>query len=364
LKILHLIYDHIGNPWVAGGGAFRVYEIYRRFPEKYDITVVTGAYPGAESYTAGNTRYIFLGTFRNNYVLSTFCYAARTANYVRAHAGEYDIVVEDFAPYNPVFSFLWHRDAVIQLHQREGLMHLKKYFVLGVPFFFIEKYYHRLFRNAVPESVIGKEKYGLRGRVGIIPNGFDAELLGLEAEEGDYMLFMGRLHVGQKGLDTLSTAIDVAGRRLVIAGGGKDEQKCRSLFSKAVDAGRVEFAGVVSGCRKEDLLRKCLFMLVPSRYEGQPLTVIECAACGKPVIVSDIPELKYAVDAGFGLSFRMGDAKDLAEKMNFLLNNNSLRQEMGKKAREYARNFTWDKIAEEYEKYLLGIVRETSGEKR
>jgi glycogen(starch) synthase len=152
--------------------------------------------------------------------------------------------------------------------------------------------------------------------------------------------------------------------KLVIAGGGKDEQKCRSLFSKAVDAGRVEFAGVVSGRRKEDLLRKCLFMLVPSRYEGQPLTVIECAACGKPVIVSDIPELKYAVDAGFGLSFRMVDAKDLAEKMNFLLNNNSLRQEMGKKAREYVRNFTWDKIAIEYEKYLLGIVRETSGEKR
>jgi len=42
--------------------------------------------------------------------------------------------------------------------------------------------------------------------------------------------------------------------------------------------------------------------------------------------------------------------------MHLLLNNPSLRQEMGRKAREYARQFTWDRIAEEYEKYLLGIV--------
>jgi len=97
-------------------------------------------------------------------------------------------------------------------------------------------------------------------------------------------------------------------------------------------------------------------MVVPSRYEGQPLTVIEAAACGKPVIVSDIPELSYTVDAGFGVSFRSGEAGELAEKMYLLLNNPSLRQEMGRKAREYARQFTWDRIAEEYEKYLLGIV--------
>jgi glycogen(starch) synthase len=366
MKILHLIYDHIGNPWVAGGGAFRVYEIYRRFPEKYDITVVTGAYPGAESCTAGNTRYIFLGTYRNNYVLSTFCYAYEAARYVKSHAGEYDVVVEDFAPYNPVFSFLWHKNVVVQVHQREGFHHIKKYVVIGILFFLIEKYYHRLFRNAVTISEMSKKSFGLRGRVSVIPNGFDPALMSRESEENknNYILFLGRLHINQKGLDTLCEALLFVNCRLVIAGGGKDENRVRAIFSKVMKEGRLEFAGFVSGQVKADLLHKCLFLVFPSRYEGQPLTVIEAAACGKPVIVSDIPELKYAVDAGFGLSFRMGDAKDLAEKMNFLLNNNSLRQEMGKKAREYARNFTWDKIAAEYEKYLLGIVRETSGEKR
>jgi glycogen(starch) synthase len=364
LKILHLIYDHVNNPWVGGGGAVRVRELYSRLSDRHEITVVCGRYPGAADYRENNIDYEFVGTDRNNYVLGTFCFAAKAAGFVRVNARKYDIVVEDFAPYNPVFSFLWHRDAVIQLHQREGVRHLKKYGPLGAPFFLIEMYYPRFFRNAVTISEISRNKFGIKGRIGVIPNGFDPALMSRESEENNYILFLGRLHINQKGLDTLCEALLFVKCRLVIAGGGKDEDRVRALFSKVVEEGRVEFAGFVSGQAKANLFKKCLFMLIPSRYEGQPLIVIESAACGKPVIVSNIPELKYAVDAGFGLSFRMGDAKDLAEKMNFLLNNNSLRQEMGKKAREYARNFTWDKIAEEYEKYLLGIVRETSGEKR
>ena len=54
IRILHLIYDHINNPWVGGGGAVRVYEIYRRLADKHDIEVVSGKYPGAENYTEDN----------------------------------------------------------------------------------------------------------------------------------------------------------------------------------------------------------------------------------------------------------------------------------------------------------------------
>ncbi|MBI5741422.1 MAG: glycosyltransferase family 4 protein [Nitrospirae bacterium] len=357
MKVLHCIYDHIRNPWVAGGGAFRVHEIYRRFPETHDITIVSGAYPGAVPYAEGNTRYMFLGARWNNYVLSTFSYAAKTANYLREHAGDYDIVVEDFAPYNPVFSFLRHKAAVIQLHQREGILHLKKYFLLGVPFFLVEKFYPLFFSSSVTISRISGRKFGLRGRTVVIPNGFDRELLNEGPEEEDYMLFLGRLHIDQKGLDVLHDALLLAGAGLVVAGAGKDEVRVRSLFENAVNSGKAEFAGFVSGQRKTDLLRKCLFMVVPSRYEGLPLTVIEAAACGKPVIVSDIPELKYAVDAGFGLPFRTGDAKDLADKMNVLLRDQSLRGEMGKRGKAFAYDYTWDRIAADYENFLLETVK-------
>jgi glycogen(starch) synthase len=358
MKILHLLYDHTRNPWVGGGAAVRAYELYRRLADRHEITVVCGKYPGASDYREGNVSVKFVGSAGNSYVMSTFCYAARAVSYVKAHASEFDVVVEDFAPYNPVFSFLWRRDAVLQLHQREGFRHLKKYAVFGILFYLIEKYYPRFFVNVVTISEMNRKAFGLGTKGMVIPNGFEGGLLGRDTEEGDYMLCLGRLHIDQKGLDTLRDAFRTAGGRLVIAGRGKDEAGVRSLFSDAVKAGSVDLAGFVSGHAKTDLLAKCLFMVAPSRYEGQPLTVVEAAACGKPVIVSDIPELQYTVAAGFGLSFRTGDAFDLAEKMRFLLQDRSVREEMGKKAREYARNFTWDRIAREYEHYLLGTAKE------
>ena len=206
---------------------------------------------------------------------------------------------------------------------------------------------------------MSRDRYGLKGRAKVIPNGYDPRLLNLAPEESDYLLFLGRLHIDQKGLDILSKALRCSGSRLVIAGAGKDEAKTRTLFRDAVETGRAEFVGFVNGGRKADLLRTCLFMVAPSRYEGQPLTMIEAAACGKPVIVSDIPELAYTVAAGFGLSCRRGDARDLAEKIDLLLQNRSLRQDMGAKAREYARSFTWDNVAADYEAYLTEAAKKS-----
>ena len=360
MKILHCIYDHTCNPWVGGGGAVRVREIYRRLAAGHEITVLSGRYPGAAGYSESGFNYEFLGTDKNSYLLSTFCYAVQAAGYVKANADRYDVIVEDFAPYNPLFSFLRHENAVVQLHQREGIRHLKKYAFAGLPFLLIEKYYPGFFKNAVTISEMSREKYGLKGKAAVIPNGFDGALLDIESEEGDYVLFLGRLHIGQKGLDILSRALEHTGCRLIIAGGGKDEAKVRELFRGGVQSGRVEFAGFVDGKEKTSLLGKCLFMTAPSRYEGQPLTLIEAAACAKPVIVSDIPELRYAVDAGFGLSFKAGDAKNLAEKMDLLLRDPSLRREMGIKGRSYASNFTWDRIAVDFETFLLGVTEGNS----
>jgi glycosyltransferase involved in cell wall biosynthesis len=360
MRVVHYIYDHIRNPWVGGGGAVRVREVYRRFSEAHEVTVVCGLYPGAEDYREGNVRFRFVGTGRNNYTLSTLRYAVSAAHHAMSHTGRYDAVVEDFAPYNPVFTFIWQREAVIQLHQREGMIHLKKYALFGIPFFLIEKYYPRFFKNAVPESALSREKFGLRGRVRIIPNGFNPELIRLNPEEGDYMLFLGRMHIGQKGLDTLAEALHLVNQRLVMAGGGKDESRTKALFSSLIERGTVEFSGHVEGRQKQDLLRRALFVVMPSRYEGQPVTVVEAAACGKPVIVSDIPEFSHAVDAGFGIPFRCGDAEDLARKIRRLLENGSERREMGRKAREYAKRFTWDRIAEEYETYLSDVAEESA----
>lgn len=356
MKILHLIYDHINNPWVGGGGAVRAFEIYRRLSERHNITLVCGRYPGASDYREGNVAVKFVGTSRKNYILSTFCYAVQASDLIRTQAGRFDVVIEDFAPYNPLFSFLWRKNSIIQVHQKEGVRHIKKYAIVGALFFFIETVYPRLYGNYIAISEMSRNKFRLRGKGAVVANGFDSRLLGEESKEGAYTLYLGRLHVNQKGLDLLQDALKHTPCKLQLAGSGKDEPKVRRIFREFEESGLVEVTGFVSGERKRDLLRGCNFLLMPSRYEGQPLALIEAAACGKPAIVSDIPELKNAVDAGFALSFKTGDAKDLAKKMEILLGNERMRREMGKKAREYATQFTWDNMAVEYEKFLVSVL--------
>lgn len=355
MKILHLIYDHIHNPWIAGGGSVRVHEIYRRLADRHDITIVCGRYPGAENYIDYKIQYRFTGSKRNNYMLSTFRYAYEATMYVKASAGEYDVIVEDFAPYNPVFSFLRRKDAVIQVHHREGLNLIKRYFFFGALFVLVERYYPKLFRNIICVSAASKEKFGII-EASVIPNGID-EVSEVISPERDYISFVGRLHMHNKGLDTLIAALSESDVKLGIAGKGRDEEKIVARIRDKKLEKRVELKGFLTDSGKKEFISHSMFMVLPSRYEGQGIVVLEAAAFGKPVIVSDIPELRYAVDAGFGLSFKTGDARDLSEKINLLFESPSLRKTMGMKGREYARNFTWDKIAEEYEKYLLSISR-------
>jgi glycosyltransferase involved in cell wall biosynthesis len=356
MKILHFIYDHIHNPWVGGGGAVRAYEICRRLSARHHITVICGKFPGANDYREGNLNFHFVGSRKNNYILGVFCYAAGASNFLKSNRDAFDIVIEDFAPYNPLFSFVRREDAIIQVHQKEGIRHIIKYNILGLPFLCLETFYPRLFKNFIAISDMSRQKFGLRGQGIVVPNGFDSGLLGQDSLERDFVLYLGRLHINQKGLDVLRDALRQIAVKVYIAGSGKDEPKVQKLFGEFTGSGIVEMVGFVSGQKKAGLLGNCKFVVMPSRYEGQPLTLVEAAACGKPVIVSDIPELRYAVDAGFGISFKTGDAEDLAGKIKLLLGNEPMRREMGKKAREYAEKFTWDKIAEEYEEFLLKVA--------
>lgn len=356
MRIIHFIYDHMNNPWVGGGGAVRAFEIYRRLAKTHHITIVCGKYPGATDYDDGNISFKFVGTKKKNYVLSTFSYAFEAIKFLRMHKDDADIVLEDFAPYNPLFSkFVADKPVVLQIHHKEGMNLFNRYFIFGIPFMLMESLYPRLYSKVISVSEESRKKFSIDNAI-IIPNGTDQKLFETTPSEADYIAYLGRLQIHNKGLDTLAQAMSYINIKLVIAGRGKDEGKLRALIGKLNTSKYIELIGYLSDDEKIKFVANAKIIILPSRYEGQGIVVLEAAACGKPVIVSDIPELRYAVDAGFGISFRTGDSNDLTEKVNFLLNDESKRKEMGEKAREYAKNFTWDKIAEEYEQFLHKVA--------
>ena len=75
MRITHLIYDDLGNPWLGGGGAVRAREIYRRLAPRHQITLICGAYPGAPSEErVDGIRILRVGSQRS-YALSRLTYA-------------------------------------------------------------------------------------------------------------------------------------------------------------------------------------------------------------------------------------------------------------------------------------------------
>ena len=107
---------------------------------------------------------------------------------------------------------------------------------------------------------------------------------------GDYVLFVGRL-VPEKAPDVLLRAFRrVPGDlRLVIAGGSSyTDRYTDALTDLAAEDKRVVLAGYVYGEALAELYANAAAFVLPSFLEGLPLTLLEAAAYGTPVVASAI----------------------------------------------------------------------------
>jgi glycosyltransferase involved in cell wall biosynthesis len=108
---------------------------------------------------------------------------------------------------------------------------------------------------------------------------------------GDYFLFVGRL-VPEKAPDLLLRAFrQVEGDiRLILAGGSSfTDGYVRELDRLASRDPRVIMPGYVYGEVLEELYSNAAAFVLPSLLEGLPLTLLEAASYGVPIIASDIP---------------------------------------------------------------------------
>lgn len=112
----------------------------------------------------------------------------------------------------------------------------------------------------------------------------------------------------------------------------------------------------------DDLIKKYLsssdVFIFPNEKQTWGLAVIEAMALGKPCIVSDSAGVHEIVDDGKnGLIFRCGDVEDLSKKMDKLIKNEKLREQIGKNAKEFVfSNYSW----ENYAKSMLNIFQEVA----
>ena len=134
--------------------------------------------------------------------------------------------------------------------------------------------------------------------------------------------------------------------RLVLVGG--KGWMVEDLFAKVKSLGlekRVRFAGYA---RDEDLplwYNAATAFVYPSLYEGFGIPPLEAMACGTPVIASNAASLPEAVgDAGLAVGAE--DVPGLAQAMQRVWDDASLRGELSRRGIDQARRFSWEATAQ------------------
>ena len=106
---------------------------------------------------------------------------------------------------------------------------------------------------------------------------------------------------------------------------------------------------------------KSLFVL-GSRYEGFGLVLTEAMSCGVPPVSFACPTgpRDIITDGLDGLLVKNGDIAGLAEKICYLIENEDIRREMGRNARESVKRFKKENIMSQWMdlfEELIGVTK-------
>lgn len=219
---------------------------------------------------------------------------------------------------------------------------LRRSMVLLLPWLLNTRQSLVLVQNPDDQAVL--ETLGIeRKRIVLIPgSGVDTDVLEPLAEpEGPVTAgFAGRL-LTDKGIRVLVAAHGILRDQgyninLMIAGNPDPANPASVSLEEAQAWGRqpgITWLGHIDDIRS--LWRRCHFAVLPSHREGLPMSLLEAAACGKPMIATDAPGCReIVINDQTGLLVPIEDAKALAEAIARLAGSPQLRERFCHAARQ------------------------------
>lgn len=109
---------------------------------------------------------------------------------------------------------------------------------------------------------------------------------------------------------------------------------CSYLFTEMKDEENVHYLGLIQGEKdKIKILSQMDVIVVASRDESCSLVALEGSMLSKPLIVTENVGAKYIVENGNGVIVKTGDVESLKDAMEYMINNRSNFQAMGKQSR-------------------------------
>jgi len=203
-----------------------------------------------------------------------------------------------------------------------------------------------------------------------VPFGVDAEKFSPAPPRQDLVdkfgLFSGRtiLFVGGldrahyfKGLEVLIRAkAEVVNAKILVVGDGDLRPYYEKMVADLNLKNQIIFAGSLPAEDLPAYYNLADVVVLPSldQSEAFGMVLIEAAACGKPIVASNLPGVRSVVEYGVnGFTFSPGNAKELAEKINYFLDNPAAAKDFGEHGRERVlEKYDLKKVGEKLEEVL------------
>lgn len=157
-------------------------------------------------------------------------------------------------------------------------------------------------------------------------------------EEGDKILIQVAGFRAQKDQECLIRAMALLPERckLILVGEGVTRAHCEIVVNELKLNNRVFFLGIRTDI--PNLLKTADIVVLSSHFEGMSLSSIEGMASGKPFVASNVPGLTEMVE-GNGVLFEESNEKELASKINTLLENNAYYNQIAASCVAHAKKF-------------------------
>lgn len=181
------------------------------------------------------------------------------------------------------------------------------------------------------------------------------------SERKKMIVHVGRMMLPHKRQDVMLDAFDIFCQKfpeytLHFFGEGRDFEEVKRMSAEKKLTERVVFHGAVSNI--PEIIKEAKILVLTSDYEGIPNVILEAFAAGVPVVSTDCSPGGAKLLLGNnenGLLVPVGNAKKIAEKMQYIVENDAEAQSFISKAQTKLKEFEPEKIFAKWNAYLKGI---------
>ena len=200
----------------------------------------------------------------------------------------------------------------------------------------------------------------------VLPNGFSTPQRVKTSFSQDRIkgIFIGRIDLYHKGLDTLVEAVSsclqmMKDKQFTIGVYGpknEDAKKMEQLIAARQLVNIISLKGEIAGEAKENAILDSDVFILPSRFEGHPMGLVEALAYGLPCVVSTGTNMREEIeDADAGWTC-YGTTDSLVRALIDVVNERHLFKKKSENAISLAKNYDWDVLAKKFHEKLEELI--------